>query len=124
MARDIREQGADREHRADRGAAGDFMGDLIAFRSQRPSGEARPSGAGAEILFFTGVRYQRMSEDAPSSIATPHQPRQGGKAAARSSQAATPRLSRPLRPKIRLAIPRPFRYWPRRDTSPQREAPI
>ena len=41
------------------------MGDLIAFRSQRPSGEARPSGPGAEILFFTGVRYQRMSEDPP-----------------------------------------------------------
>jgi len=59
------------------------MGDLIAFRSQRPSGQARPSGAGAEILFFTGVRYQRMSEDPPSSNATPREPRQGGKGGGR-----------------------------------------
>lgn len=55
------------------------MGDLIAFRSQRPSGEARPSGPGAEILFFTGVRYQRMSEDPPSSNARPQHPQEGGK---------------------------------------------
>jgi hypothetical protein len=55
------------------------MGDLIAFRSQRPSGQARPSGLGAEILFFTGVRYQRMSEEAPSSNAAPQRPQEGGK---------------------------------------------
>jgi hypothetical protein len=55
------------------------MGDLIAFRSQRSSGQARSSGTGAEILFFTGVRYQRMTEVAPSSIATPQQPQPGGK---------------------------------------------
>ena len=63
------------------------MGDLIAFRSQRSSGEARPSGAGAEILFFTGVRYQRTSEDPPSSIAPPRQPRQGGKGGGRRAPA-------------------------------------
>jgi hypothetical protein len=55
------------------------MGDLIAFRSQRPSGQARPSGLGAEILFFTGVRYQRMNEDLPSPNATPQHPQEGGK---------------------------------------------
>jgi hypothetical protein len=55
------------------------MGDLIAFRSQKLSGKARSSAAGAEILFFTGVRYQRMTEVAPSSIATPQQPQPGGK---------------------------------------------
>jgi hypothetical protein len=77
------------EHRADRlRGGGSVMGDLIAFRSQRPSGEARPSGAGAEILFFTGVRYQRMSEDALSSNTTPG-------------------LSRPLRPKSALPSLRP-----------------
>jgi hypothetical protein len=61
------------------GEGGSVMGDLIAFRSQRPSGQARPSGAGAEILFFTGVRYQRMTEDPPSLNAEPQQPQQGGK---------------------------------------------
>jgi hypothetical protein len=55
------------------------MGDLIAFRSQRPSGQARPSGLGAEILFFTGVRYQRMSEEPPSSNAAPQHPQESGK---------------------------------------------
>jgi hypothetical protein len=54
------------------------MGDLIAFRSQRPSHEARPSGAGAEILFFTGVRYQRMNDEALANEG-PRQPQQGGK---------------------------------------------
>ena len=52
------------------------MGDLIAFRSQRPSGQARPCGAGAEILFFTGVRYQRMSDEAPPASAKPRKPRE------------------------------------------------
>ncbi len=54
------------------------MGDLIAFRSQKPSGQARPSGVGAEILFFTGVRYQRMSDEAPTASAKPRNPRERG----------------------------------------------
>jgi hypothetical protein len=57
------------------------MGDLIAFRSPRPSGDAKPSGIGAEILFFTGVRYQRTTEDPPSPIAPPRPPQHGGDAA-------------------------------------------
>jgi hypothetical protein len=51
------------------------MGDLIAFRSPRPSGDATPSGIGAEILFFTGVRYQRTSDEAPPASAKPRKPR-------------------------------------------------
>jgi len=61
------------------GEGGSVMGDLIAFRSQSFSGQARSGGTGAEILFFTGVRYQRMTEDSPPSNAEPQQPQQGGK---------------------------------------------
>ena len=86
MARDIR------EHRDDRlRGEGSVMGDLIAFRSQRPSGQARPSGAGAEILFFTGVRYQRMSDEAPPASAKPRKPRvQGGPQGRRRRRADSP----------------------------------
>ena len=52
------------------------MGDLIAFRSPRPTGDARPPGIGAEIFFFTGVRYQRMSDEAQPSSAKPRKPRE------------------------------------------------
>ena len=52
------------------------MGDLIAFRSPRPSGDAKPSGIGAEILFFTGVRYQRMSDETPTASPKPRNPRE------------------------------------------------
>ena len=52
------------------------MGDLIAFRSPRQSGDAKPSGIGAEILFFTGVRYQRTSDQAQPASAKPRKPRE------------------------------------------------
>ena len=54
------------------------MGDLILFR---PAGEARrataPSG-GAQILFFTGVRYERAGKE-PEAARPPDLPRAGGK---------------------------------------------
>jgi len=54
------------------------MGDLILFR---PAGDrpraAAPSG-GAEILFFTGVRYEREREEAEAAR-PPDLPRAGGK---------------------------------------------
>ena len=54
------------------------MGDLILFR---PAGEARPGAppsGGAEIVFFTGVRYERARE-APDAARPPDLPRAGGK---------------------------------------------
>jgi len=43
------------------------MAELIAFRSPGRSYDARPAGAGAQILFFTGVRYERTSDEAPAA---------------------------------------------------------
>jgi hypothetical protein len=54
------------------------MGDLIAFRAAGRRRHPKRSGAGAEILFFTGVRYQRTIEHAPLSGAAPRQPQQDG----------------------------------------------
>ena len=45
------------------------MGQIIALRSPRPRVLAPASGRGAEILFFTGVRYERMGE-APVGLAS------------------------------------------------------
>jgi len=45
------------------------MGEIILFRPREGQARtARPSvaEAGARILFFTGVRYERMAEPAPS----------------------------------------------------------
>lgn len=58
------------------------MGDVIAFRppAARPSngeGAVQPA-AGAEILFFTGVRYERATEPAtvsPRRARPPRKPR-------------------------------------------------
>ena len=36
------------------------MGDIIALRIANPSGRPPTGPGGAEILFFTGVRYERM----------------------------------------------------------------
>lgn len=49
------------------------MGELIMFRPQKgPLCKIRAPDdqAGAQIVFFTGVRYQRMSEDTPTQQAT------------------------------------------------------
>ena len=53
------------------------MGDLILFPMRRTPSRERRSGE-AEILFFTGVRYQRMSEPAPTG-ASDDRPSQGAR---------------------------------------------
>jgi hypothetical protein len=40
------------------------MGDVLNLPSPRPRAAAAPAEGGAQILFFTGVRYERM-RDAP-----------------------------------------------------------
>jgi hypothetical protein len=57
------------------------MGDLISFQPRRKPSRARESEAGtAAILFFTGVRYQRMSDPAPTHDGQPSsEDRVGGK---------------------------------------------
>ncbi len=42
------------------------MGELVQFRQTRPA-RARETGGAAEILFFTGVRYERMAETPPNN---------------------------------------------------------
>jgi hypothetical protein len=42
------------------------MNDLIRFQPAKRLRRSAPDDRGAQILFFTGVRYQRMSEDARS----------------------------------------------------------
>ena len=54
------------------------MGELIAFRLPRRSVDARPSRSGAQILFFTGVRYERMTEYTPASLVAPDKPQERG----------------------------------------------
>lgn len=39
------------------------MSELIRFQPAKPPRRSVPDDRGAQILFFTGVRYQRMSED-------------------------------------------------------------
>jgi hypothetical protein len=55
------------------------MSDLIRFQPAKASRRSAPDDCGAQILFFTGVRYQRMSEDprAPAPQASCVAQRQG-----------------------------------------------
>ena len=95
------------------------MGEIVAFRTPKPVVAVPPSG-GAEILFFTGVRYQRGIEGAasPCRAAPAAAGRQrGGAAEPSAEEGAEPQQKSPCHPA-------PSRYQPRRDTSPQREAPI
>jgi hypothetical protein len=57
------------------------MGDVVLFslRKQQTSPVRAPLGATAEIMFFTGVRYQRMSESAPTPTSDDRPSAQGGK---------------------------------------------
>ncbi len=59
------------------------MGDVISFPQQlRAAGRGQSEqAAAAEILFFTGVRYQRMAETAP--VQSGERPRDGGMGAKR-----------------------------------------
>jgi hypothetical protein len=53
------------------GATGCQMGDVILLLQRKRTAAARISrgeGATAQIVFFTGVRYQRMSEAAPVEL--------------------------------------------------------
>ena len=105
------------------------MGEIVSFRPQQ--GQVRKISAaaerpGAEILFFTGVRYERMAEASP---------RAGGRFR-RSAVWRDWRRARRKAPPARLgpsaarhsfgaiAMARQVLYRRRRDTSPQREAPI
>ena len=45
------------------------VNNLIPFRPAKRDRRLTPQDDGAEILFFTGVRYQRMSEDARTPTA-------------------------------------------------------
>jgi hypothetical protein len=66
------------------------MTELIRFQpAKHPRGSAPPDG-GAKILFFTGVRYCRLSEDqrAPTPNASCGAPRKGkGAAGGRTDRA-------------------------------------
>jgi len=57
------------------------MSDLIRFQPAKAPGRSAPDDRGAQILFFTGVRYQRMSEDprapAPQASSAPRQGESG-----------------------------------------------
>jgi hypothetical protein len=53
------------------------MGEIVAFRRPKHNYQVPPKG-GAEILFFTGVRYQRGIEHASSPVSEPRSPEQGG----------------------------------------------
>ena len=66
------------------------MGEIIAIRAQKRRSPVAPSG-GAEILFFTGVRYQRAIEEEPSSAAEPRRrSRTAASAAAGVDEGAEP----------------------------------
>ena len=57
------------------------MNNLIRFRPANSNRRLAPNDRGAQILFFTGVRYQRMSEDARPPASQPRRDRrkrQGG----------------------------------------------
>lgn len=66
------------------------MGKVIALPLSRKIATVQPEGATAEILFFTGVRYYRMSEEEIAKLATPPQRRTKAKAVATKAAKATP----------------------------------
>jgi hypothetical protein len=70
------------------------MGKVIALPLSRKIATVQPEGATAEILFFTGVRYYRMSEEEIARLATPPQRRTKTKAVA-SKTAKTASIKTP-----------------------------
>lgn len=56
---------------------GAAMNNLIRFRPANSHRRLAPGDRGGQILFFTGVRYQRLSEDAVAPA--PQRPRARGK---------------------------------------------
>jgi hypothetical protein len=56
------------------------MGDLVAFRTAKNRLRAPPAvGGTAKILFFTGVRYERATNDASAVVGDPCAPKRNGK---------------------------------------------
>ena len=47
------------------------MGKVIALPLSRKIATGQPDGGSAEILFFTGVRYYRMSDEDVAKLAAP-----------------------------------------------------
>jgi hypothetical protein len=82
------------------------MSELILFRPRpgRTQQRGSPGLKEAEIMFFTGVRYERMVEASPT----------------REEESIDPTPAEGTG----SARPGRFAYALRRDTSPQREAPI
>jgi hypothetical protein len=62
---------------------GAAVNDLIRFQPAKRPHRPVPDHRGAQILFFTGVRYQRMSDDsrsqAPQASCAPRQCEDGGR---------------------------------------------
>jgi len=54
------------------------MGEIIAIRAQKRRSQVAPPG-GAEILFFTGVRYQRAVDETPPPLDEPRSPEADGR---------------------------------------------
>jgi hypothetical protein len=58
------------------------MSDVIRFQPAKLSRRSASDEQGAQILFFTGVRYQRMSDDprapAPQAFCSAQQQDEGG----------------------------------------------
>lgn len=57
---------------------GAVMGEVIVIGFQKRQSRDLPAGS-AEILFFTGVRYQRAVEEAPQPLNEPQPPEEDGK---------------------------------------------
>ncbi|HEX9168397.1 MAG TPA: hypothetical protein VF886_05640 [Roseiarcus sp.] len=53
------------------------MSDVIRFQPAKAPPRSAPDDRGAQILFFTGVRYQRMSEDPRAPAKRASSQRQG-----------------------------------------------
>jgi hypothetical protein len=54
------------------------MGDVILLPQRKKTAAARTGeGAAAQIVFFTGVRYQRMNDATPAQVSGPRS--EGGK---------------------------------------------
>ena len=66
------------------------MGEIVLFRPQQGQVRKRSAAAetaGAEILFFTGVRYERMAEARPARMEDDSgAPRSGGIGGARGGK--------------------------------------
>lgn len=73
------------------------MGKVIALPLSRKIAAVQPEGATAEILFFTGVRYYRMSEEEIAKLATPPQRRTKAKAVASKAAKTAPIKTAPIK---------------------------